>query len=384
MESHLWRGAYAESARAGEKALDLLPRGSAAWLLCAGQVAISCATLGELDRLDRVATRLADAATEGAPVGPLLFACARVAASLLLVRRYEAGDQWLARIDAAGSAVEADPAVSGRVRQTRAFRSVISGDRGAGLAGFELAAKDFERAGDLRAVCSQRTNVGYASLVLGQYERAAQTLREVLDQAKRLGLFVLVKTAKHNLGLALGRLGAYAEARALESEAVAEAHAQGDPRLESAGRIYLSIICALAGDEAGAEREARGAIESARENPSFRAYAVAVLARALLAQGRTAEALDRAREANALLVEQTALEEGEEIVRLALAEALAATPGADPLEVQQAVRAVHERIRVDAERIADPELRKSFLERAGENARIVALAKEWEKPRVRN
>jgi hypothetical protein len=65
----------------------------------------------------------------------------------------------------------------------------------------------------------------------------------------------------------------------------------------------------------------------------------------------------------------------EEVIRLAYAEAL--FEAGDRVGAREAIASAKERLTDRAARIQDPELRKSFLERVPENARTMALAREW-------
>jgi tetratricopeptide (TPR) repeat protein len=173
---------------------------------------------------------------------------------------------------------------------------------------------------------------------------------------------------KQNLGRALQRQGKLDEALAVESEAVAELHAQGDLRLEAAARNYLSEILVDRGDLDGAERELRYALSFATE--PMKPQLLAGLAYALLKQGRIDEALDTVRAAHALLEALGAVEEGEGWIRLSVADTLRAA-GDDG--ATEAVRRAKARLLERAEKIRDPEWRRMFLEHIPEHARTLAL-----------
>jgi hypothetical protein len=99
--------------------------------------------------------------------------------------------------------------------------------------------------------------------------------------------------------------------------------------------------------------------------------ALAVLAQALLQQGKISEGLERAREGMDLLRSLGALEEGEALVRLTFAEALSAA--GDPAAHAVIVEAKGALV-ARAENIHDLALRTSFLECVDENAATLALA----------
>jgi tetratricopeptide (TPR) repeat protein len=191
-----------------------------------------------------------------------------------------------------------------------------------------------------------------------------------------MGLSSVSATARQNLGLALAGQSRFDEARALETEALEIFAAQGDVRMEVNTRIALSLVSCLAGDAAGAEREALAAIEAARATPALRSHALAALARALLDLGRASDALSAASEAMQLLETLGGIEEGESLVRLAYAEALDAV--GRRAEALAAFVAGAERLQERAAKMSDPAWRKGFLERVPENARTIARARGHE------
>src|SRR5262249_35713290 len=98
-------------------------------------------------------------------------------------------------------------------------------------------------------------------------------------------------------------------------------------------------------------------------------------AKVALEQGRAAEALEAATVAHDLLMRLQGIEEGDSLVRLVHAEALRASGDLEQARVHIAI--ARDRLLATAANVGDPELRKSFPERIPENARTVALAREW-------
>jgi tetratricopeptide (TPR) repeat protein len=236
----------------------------------------------------------------------------------------------------------------------------------------QIAAKAaLEEAGDVRSACAAQSSIGYGLLQLGDFGEGVRALERALRDAERMGLRNVVTAVRHNLGWALARQGRLDEARRMETEAVEAFEHQLDRRLEGASRIYLARILAEIGDGAGAEREARAALDLLENAPAVRPDALATLARVLLIQDRRLESLAAAREAMALL-ESVGTEEGEAGVRLALAEALEAT--GDSAAARVVLAAAQARLVERAGRITDERLRRSFLENVPEHARTIALA----------
>ncbi len=218
-----------------------------------------------------------------------------------------------------------------------------------------------------------RSNLGFTFAELGDFESAEETLRGALAVAERLGLGDVATAVMQKLGHALAYRGQLDEARVYEQRAVDAFHAVGDPRLEGVARTYLAKIALFAGDLAGAEKEARAAAEQLLVHPPLRATALAVLARTLLHQERPAEALPIAAEAHAILEEHGEIEEGEALVRLVYAEALAASGAREA--AAQAAQAARARLLSRADKISAIAWRERFLTAVPDNARTLSRAK---------
>src|SRR5262249_16578856 len=144
-------------------------------------------------------------------------------------------------------------------------------------------------------------------------------------------------------------------------------------RLEGATLMYLSTIAFLGGDLQDSEHRARMASEIVPT--PLQPAALAVLSRAVLAQGRVDEALRHARKAHGLLASIGPVEDYEALVRLVLPEAQQAAGETEA--ARSALRAAHDRLLERAAKIANPDWRESFLTRLRDNARTVRLAREW-------
>jgi tetratricopeptide (TPR) repeat protein len=236
----------------------------------------------------------------------------------------------------------------------------------------ETALAGFEQAGDLRNASITRADLGFVFLEYGAYPQAERLFRQSLVEAERMGLHTSVAQVKQNLGLALLGLGQLAEAASVEREAADALHAQGQKRVGGVAETYLAKIYLRQGDDIAAESAARRAVDLLDAAPGNRAMALAVLAQTLLEQNKLGEGLERARQAMDLLRSLAALEEGETLVRLTFAEALAAT--GDPTGARAIIVEAHDALRVRADNIADEALRRTFLENVDENARTLALA----------
>ena len=103
--------------------------------------------------------------------------------------------------------------------------------------------------------------------------------------------------------------------------------------------------------------------------------ATVTLAAALLAQGRAAEALVAAEEAMKQYEALGAFGFRGAYARLVHVEALEAT--GDHAKASQALSAARDRLLIQTAKIGDLALRRGFLEDLPENARTLALARQW-------
>jgi hypothetical protein len=294
---------------------------------------------------------------------------------LRLAGRQALADALFARIDAVRARAPADDQyLQGRLHLARGTHALFAGDVGAYLDGMVAGGAAYEAAGNLRMVWAARGNAGWAHYLLGDHDTAERLLREALAGAERLGTQNVAAGVRISLGRMLARVGRLAEARAADEAAVAEMRAQGDRRLEAVARLYLADVQEAEGDAAGAERETRAAVAALADVPAMLPLAQAMLARQLLARGAAAEALDAAGAARAAL-ELAPVEEGEALVRLV--HALALDAAGDRAAAAAALAAARARLHARAALVADPALRASFLQEVPENARTLALAREW-------
>jgi tetratricopeptide (TPR) repeat protein len=337
------------------------------------QVVIAAGKLGAFDRVERWAEVVLATAPalggQGSPWGVLSGA----AAYLIFGGRYASAEALLERIERdVGDLSALDPQTTTSLHQARAVLASYAGDFAACLAGFKAALAAAQEAGDRRNGCSIRANLGVTLAELGDFEGAEEALRAAFADADRMGLHDLATVAHLNLGHVLAYGGRLDEARALEQRVVEAGQRLGDPRVLGVARMNLARIALLCREPATAEREARAAAEALQVAPPVRAAAVAVLARALLTQGRAEEALPVARDAFATLESLGMVEEGESLVRLVHAEALSAAGLSDAFAAAIADARTH--LLARAAKISDPAWRERFLTAVPDNARTLALA----------
>ena len=368
-EARRWLGEFAAAAACAREAMELLAPGSAPWFAAANEAAEASGKIDDVPALEHLGhALLATPAADRGALGPRVTAIANLAFQLFSHGANALALRLLDDVELAAQGVT-EPAILARVYQARSSRSMFTGDAGAYLESEQAAAAAFERAGDLRNTCVQRGNVGYACLEIGAYAEAERALRDALDQATRLGLANVAATVQHNLGRALMMRGALDEALRVETDAFEAFAAQHDRRLAGAARAYRAAILAAQGELGAAEGELLGALDTAQQRP-MQCVLRAHLARVLVRAGRAAEALDHARVAHAILDELGAVEEGGAIVRLALAEALAAT--GDQTQANAALAAARQRLLDRAARISDAVHRQRFLTQIPEHVATLA------------
>ncbi len=374
-----WAGKNAEAEEAAARAMRWLPWGSARWCEAAAEVVYLAGKLGHTNRLiacTEALLSLSEVARDPEASAAHAVALARAAMTLQLsAGRQALVEVLLERADEASSQSQGDPAVVGQVQWARSLRLLAAGDVSTFLALNAASRASLALAGDLRSECIQALNAGHGFLQLGAYEEAGRVLAEAAEHADRMGLGNARSYAKLNLGLALLGQGRLAEARAVEEEALALFRAQGDLPLEATARTYLALVLAPAGDVEAATREAHAVADDARATPALRAHARAILADLALARGDANAARESAEAAMSTLTSLDGIEEGEARIRVVYAEALAAS--GDLEGARAAVVEARDRLMARAEKVVDPGLRRSFLERVPENARTVGRAREW-------
>jgi tetratricopeptide (TPR) repeat protein len=400
-EAHKWQGSAAEAERCAVEAMRRLPPRSPLWYVAASEAASMRLRLGRHDELGSLAAEVratglgmtpsapppppsASGPLGFAPTGPTpplwmgvaVSAVARLAGSLLHDGQHALAESLIAEIDRlAGPLAERDFAVAARIYALHASRALCYGDPAAALRFTELSIPSFAYTGDRRNACLGRVNAAHALLQLGDERQAERALRSALSDASVLGLHNVSALGLQNLAVALARQGALDEARASAAQAIGAFAAQSNRRQEGRSRVYLAEILAARGDAEAAEREARAAVLCVVSIPPLKALALGVLARVLLTREKARAALEAAREGVALRDALAGMEEGEALLRLALAESLDAS--GDRRAAEDAIRAARERLLARAAGIPEPGFRQSFLRRVPENARTLALARAW-------
>ncbi|MFS8070847.1 MAG: hypothetical protein ACMG6S_31145, partial [Byssovorax sp.] len=225
----------------------------------------------------------------------------------------------------------------------------------------------FAEAGERTSGGLVRTNVGIIYTLLGAYDRAEAELRRSIETMPGIERW----TPRMVLVWTLATSGAIEESA--EAEAILEDTEQTPGGVSLAGSTAIYSLLAR-GDHDGAARWAEAVLKLPPMFPRHRATTLAILSSVRLSQGRVAEALAAAREAMGQEEPPSLRADHEPLMRLVYVEALHAT--GDQEGARAALVIARARLLGTADKIGDPELRRSFLENVAENARTIRLAEE--------
>jgi eukaryotic-like serine/threonine-protein kinase len=371
--AHQWRGETVLMERAAAEAVQLLPRNAASWADALATLAAAKQRLGHSEELAGVALQLTDMLTvDERDRASLARAGARIASLLFFAGRQVLGAKVLDVAERA--AIGGGPEVQARIHQARAPRARQGGRPAEALEHLVAAEAAFRTVGDEPNTCSMLSNRGFALSELGAYREARPVIEEAMAIAERLGLAIIAANARSNLGMVQLRLGEVASAEQSERAAIV-AFESRDRRQLGIAYVYLALVLLEAKSAAGAEVEARRAVELLDAAPPLRPYAGAVLACALLELNRPQEALEAAREATRFQEAGGKVEEGDALVRLTHARALFAC--GDRAAAAKCVVIARDRLLERAGAITNAVYRKTFLENIPEHVLTFRLAEEW-------
>jgi tetratricopeptide (TPR) repeat protein len=372
---HVWRSEWDEATRWGNQALQLAVPGSDAWAravtaklavaLREGQSDAVIALIGLLETVEPAPDAVVNVVVAINFAGFLLNRWARFALVEDGVRRVRALVEPIAT---------REPVARGWMHMGHvALEPWAHEDPWSGLSHAEAARASFREANHRQNALLAQLLVGMNLWLLGALDRAELELRGVLE-----GDTIHGPTAPLHLFCFAGTLadrGALDEAHAVASRTLAAWQARGLAAYEGPGRRVLADVLYRRGDPVAAEREARAALPRLAVQPLERVAATATLAAALLAQGRADDALAAAGDAMAQYEALGAHGYRGAFARLVHVEALAAA--GDRAAAHPALAAARDRLLANAGKIGDPALQRSFLEAVPENARTLALARQW-------
>jgi tetratricopeptide (TPR) repeat protein len=242
----------------------------------------------------------------------------------------------------------------------------------------ERAWELFEQAGHRKDAAQALGNSGSFLLEAGQLEKAEEKLRQLWTLSERMGLDHMIGGILYLLSNTLAYRGSLDEARSFGLRALAWTLEKNDRHFHNFALLYLSLIEFTAENYAKAKEHAQEATSLLESNPALRPFAMALLARALLMEGRVSDALPLARNAYEQLEAMGSVQDGEAIVRLAFAECLMAMP--DLVHTKRVLQAAVDWLSTRANAIGNSDSRESFLNGIPEHRRILELARSLAVP----
>jgi len=368
-----WLGDASAQESYAEDALRLAAKGSRTSFLAAGELAFACSTLGNLDTLLALADTMAHSQAEGPALPDYLVACCRLGVALERVGWPEHVERVLGRVQedlhTHGSTVAEVRAWTLRLRAELADRA---GDHAHSLALTRDAARAFMEHGDERWACVCDGHAAREVILLGGYRLARADLPKAIERAASLNL-AQASMMRLDFGLAEARDGDLPSAIERLQSGMANIGPASNWRQRSAGHRYLAEAFAASGRLDEAEQEVRSALALAEPSPALRAQALGLLADILLKTPRHIEAFMAASQAVEILV-SVGVAEDEARIRLVYAMALDAM--GHGRNAREAYDGARRRLLARADRISDPEWRRSFLEKVGDHVRTLSLAAE--------
>ncbi len=358
-------GDVALAITAGLEAVRTLPPDTDDWVDALAAVAVNVGAGGP-DVLEDVKVEVARMFERGISARGGI-AAALFVESLLRAGRNEDAGALLAKL-ASDPRLRADPITRATIDYASAVRALSTSlSEARDLLIKSVAAH--EEAGNRRGATASQMNLAYTYMMLGRYDRAEELMQQARSVRLALGMNVLL--IDHNLGLLVALIGRLDEGLAIEQRVVESAKAAGARMLEGFSRLYAAKIHRMREDIVMAEGEARLAIDLLGEIPGGLAAAWAELAALLLAQGKTAEALQASTTGMVIRESTGPLEEGDVLLQTVHAEALA-TAG-DMASAREHARSALEHVEARCAGISDEESRALFRHVA-DNARAIAVA----------
>ncbi|MDQ3300017.1 MAG: AAA family ATPase [Myxococcota bacterium] len=369
-----WLARYRDSARHGEEAIGLLDEGSTGWFRAIASAMVARARLGDHAQFDRLFERAEHAPGRGA--AQLRCLC-RGAFVLVFKGSLARAEPIVRRIEALVANGDPDPLA---VAQLFEIRSVHASSIGEFRQGYEEAIRAieaYERAGDPNNACMAQISAAYNLLLLGDFEGGESLARASLAEGTRLGAAQAVILAKFGLATRMVLAGINDD-DVLATFTNVLALVRGHPRMEGWTLGVLAELELRIGHPARSAEHAALAIERLDQMAGLQPWAMACHARALLGLASVREALELARQAIASRKRTGVCIWGDELLALALAEALEAA--GDPVAARNTIRDAREHLLRRAASLDGTRWRESFLA-LPDRARILALAAAWDAPR---
>ena len=376
LEALKWQGHHGAVIERAEALAAEVPRGSPAWLRAVSDLSATVAHLPQLER------DLTDLPVEASATSAFIICAARVLTRSYVRRLQDDVAPLREKVERLAAGFGLDPILEGWLNQARAFHAGAWGRVDDVLHLFSQARACFLAGGDRRNAFAQLVDRGYALLEVGCHQEAQELMAGALEEMADLGLSRLLPQAQVVLATAQLRLGDHRQAIATAEQAAQAFAREGRPHFNHVRSLQvLANAHRLSGNLAEAERVARQALATADRTGTRLFDPRPALAQVLLATGRADEALALVSEPIPRVVFSDS-EGGPVAQRLVRAEALRA------LGQNEAARlAIHEArdfVSNIAGGIADESLRRSFLQRVPDVARILELGRRLDRyePRI--
>ncbi len=377
-EALYWSVQLSEAQRHARTAIEKVRRGTPSWFhalsLCIG----AAGQMGDNEEVERyllLATAAEPIDGSDSAIDTKISCLARGAVQLPWAGRHQAANQAIAAMDVLWqSRVHHSAYLTGRVQQARAVQALHTGrDLERALRELEQGALKLGEAGDVREALVLRMRMGGLLETLGEYERAESTLAEIDAPAAALGLQLPRRIAGVLRARALINGGRRKEGRELLSETLPAV--RSNRGMYATGLVDLAALEWLDGNHDAAMQAAEDALRAANADPIL-ATALAASARILLYFGEIDVALQRVRQAAALLDAVICIYpvRRESLIRWVLAQALRAA-GLER-EATEHLRGARRWLDDLAGRIRSPQLRHNFLTQVAENVGLLQAAEE--------
>lgn len=378
--AHRWLGAHHEAARAAQAAMARLARGSAEWHSAFGHLVMAYGYLGRTERLLALVDELRSAEEElGDEMDREAYVVSLCRLSVFVLR---GGVPMLAeKLNQDARAIaktleETSPIVRGWLQVAKAEIALASGQLASYVRSVELAIDHFTTAGDIRSACLEQSSIGNAYIQIGAWERASTVLKDALAIAEPMQL-ELVSAAQARLGYATAMAGRVDEGMGLLHHALESCLKHGNRMAESVTRIYLARVMALKRMPAALEMAKKG-LEASEGLPARRAFALAVLASLEVEiEPLVSSSWKHAQEANAILEKLGGVQEGEALIRLC--QVIALRMQGNEAQAKVTLTEAKRKLMEKADRLGDPEIRRSFLERVPDHARLLRFGDSMKK-----
>lgn len=370
-------GNFTTPLRSAVWAIDVLAPGSRWWCSTVGYLLIACVHQGELATFNSLVQRLLTVVPS--PDARVAFIDATswlVATFSFLGLRDQAYSFWGVTLKAVATLMESDANIRGVAQNGYAWylRNLEPTPYQAMLVAKE-GAQACEVAGNLKQLLAIRLCLGMTLAELGDSAAGEKELRDTL----RLPICEEAELYKGNLQAYLALLLVRREEQRNLDEvdvlAKTVLEARMSPIYAGLAKTALAHAALLRGRADHAAEEARQAIDLTQPMRPCQLDAQGILIRALLQDGRTAEACALGEEVWQTLDLLSGLGYGEIPLRLTVAEARHAN--GDTAGARQAIQQACRQLRKRTESIPEPEWRHRFTTKVPANARVLHLAASW-------